>query len=62
MAFIPALWQVPMQRENMCLAETLLCSKTYCFDLLFDCCIVHLNTEILVSENAAEQIDLVSSF
>lgn len=31
MAFIPALWQVPMQRENMCLAETLLCSKSLLF-------------------------------
>lgn len=34
-------------------AVALLCYKN-CFDLLFDCRIVHLNTEILASKNAAE--------
>ena len=50
-------------REKTCVLLKHCCVvKANCFDLLFDCCIVHLNTEILVSENAAEQIDLVSSF
>lgn len=40
-------------------AEMLLGYKN-CFDLLFDCRIVHLNTEILASKNGAGRIEVLS--
>lgn len=48
------LWQVPIQRETFILLKRFYVVKADCFDLLFECHIVYLNTEILVPKNAAE--------
>lgn len=43
-----------LYRERRVLLKCCCVVKAYCFDPLFDCRIVHLNTDILVSKNAAE--------
>lgn len=43
-----------LYREKRVLLKSCCVVKAYCVDLLFDCHIVHLNTKILASKNAAE--------
>lgn len=43
-----------LYREKRVFLKSCCIVKAYCVDLLFDCRIVHLNTKILVSKNAAE--------